>query len=29
VTGLVPDPLRGGWRTVRDVGVNYMLAAAR
>lgn len=29
VTGLVPDPLRGGWRTARDVGVNYMLAAAR
>ncbi len=27
VTGLVPDPLRGGWRTARDVGVNYMLAA--
>jgi 2-polyprenyl-6-hydroxyphenyl methylase / 3-demethylubiquinone-9 3-methyltransferase len=29
VTGLVPDPLRGGWRTARDMGVNYMLAAAR
>jgi len=29
VTGLVPDPLRGGWRTARDVGVNYMVAAAR
>lgn len=28
VTGLVPDPLRGGWRTTRDVGVNYLLAAA-
>jgi len=27
VTGLVPDPLRGGWRTARDVGVNYLLAA--
>jgi 2-polyprenyl-6-hydroxyphenyl methylase / 3-demethylubiquinone-9 3-methyltransferase len=29
VTGLVPDPVRGGWRAARDVGVNYMLAAAR
>jgi 2-polyprenyl-6-hydroxyphenyl methylase/3-demethylubiquinone-9 3-methyltransferase len=27
VTGLVPDPLRGGWRTARDAGVNYLLAA--
>ncbi|HTW71903.1 MAG TPA: bifunctional 2-polyprenyl-6-hydroxyphenol methylase/3-demethylubiquinol 3-O-methyltransferase UbiG [Acetobacteraceae bacterium] len=27
VTGLVPEPLRGGWRTVRDTSVNYMLAA--
>ena len=27
VTGLVPDPLHGGWRTTRDVGVNYLLAA--
>jgi 2-polyprenyl-6-hydroxyphenyl methylase/3-demethylubiquinone-9 3-methyltransferase len=27
VAGLVPDPLRGGWRTTRDVGVNYLLAA--
>lgn len=27
VTGLVPDPLRGGWRTARDVGVNYLVAA--
>jgi 2-polyprenyl-6-hydroxyphenyl methylase / 3-demethylubiquinone-9 3-methyltransferase len=27
VTGLVPDPLHGGWRTARDVAVNYLLAA--
>ncbi|HUB15168.1 MAG TPA: bifunctional 2-polyprenyl-6-hydroxyphenol methylase/3-demethylubiquinol 3-O-methyltransferase UbiG [Acetobacteraceae bacterium] len=27
VTGLVPDPLRGGWHTARDAGVNYLLAA--
>jgi 2-polyprenyl-6-hydroxyphenyl methylase / 3-demethylubiquinone-9 3-methyltransferase len=27
VTGLVPDPLRGGWRTARDAGVNYLVAA--
>ncbi len=27
VTGLVPDPLRGGWRTARNVGVNYLLVA--
>ena len=27
VTGLAPDPLRGGWRCTRDTGVNYMLAA--
>ncbi len=27
VTGLVPDPLRGGWRTSRDLGVNYLMAA--
>jgi 2-polyprenyl-6-hydroxyphenyl methylase/3-demethylubiquinone-9 3-methyltransferase len=27
VTGLVPDPLRGGWRAARDTGVNYMLMA--
>lgn len=26
-TGLVPDPLRGGWRTSRDLGVNYLLEA--
>ena len=27
VAGLVPDPLRGGWRTARDLGVNYLMAA--
>jgi 2-polyprenyl-6-hydroxyphenyl methylase / 3-demethylubiquinone-9 3-methyltransferase len=27
--GLVPDPLRGGWRTGRDMSVNYILAAER
>jgi 2-polyprenyl-6-hydroxyphenyl methylase / 3-demethylubiquinone-9 3-methyltransferase len=27
VTGLIPDPVHGGWRTARDVGVNYLLAA--
>jgi 2-polyprenyl-6-hydroxyphenyl methylase / 3-demethylubiquinone-9 3-methyltransferase len=27
--GLVPDPLRGGWRTGRDMAVNYILAAER
>jgi len=26
--GLVPDPLRGGWRIGRDLGVNYLVAAA-
>ena len=26
--GLAPDPLRGGWRTTRDLGVNYLMAAA-
>jgi 2-polyprenyl-6-hydroxyphenyl methylase/3-demethylubiquinone-9 3-methyltransferase len=29
LAGLLPDPLRGGWRTGRDVGVNYIAAAAR
>lgn len=29
VTGLVPDPLRGGWRTSRDMAVNYMVLAER
>lgn len=28
-TGLVPDPLRGGWRTGRDMAVNYMMVAGR
>jgi 2-polyprenyl-6-hydroxyphenyl methylase/3-demethylubiquinone-9 3-methyltransferase len=27
VTGLIPDPLHGGWRTARDLGGNYLLAA--
>jgi 2-polyprenyl-6-hydroxyphenyl methylase/3-demethylubiquinone-9 3-methyltransferase len=27
VAGLVPDSLRGGWRTARDLGVNYLMAA--
>ncbi|HEY1935336.1 MAG TPA: bifunctional 2-polyprenyl-6-hydroxyphenol methylase/3-demethylubiquinol 3-O-methyltransferase UbiG [Acetobacteraceae bacterium] len=27
VAGLVPDPLRGGWRIGRDLAVNYMIAA--
>ena len=27
ITGLEPDPLRGGWRTGRDLAVNYLLAA--
>jgi 2-polyprenyl-6-hydroxyphenyl methylase/3-demethylubiquinone-9 3-methyltransferase len=27
--GLVPDPLRGGWRTSRDMAVNYMMMAER
>jgi 2-polyprenyl-6-hydroxyphenyl methylase/3-demethylubiquinone-9 3-methyltransferase len=27
ITGLAPDPLTGRWRTVRDTGVNYLLAA--
>lgn len=25
--GLTPDPVRGGWRTGRDLGVNYLMAA--
>jgi 2-polyprenyl-6-hydroxyphenyl methylase / 3-demethylubiquinone-9 3-methyltransferase len=29
VAGLAPDPLRGGWRTSRDLAVNYLLAAER
>jgi 2-polyprenyl-6-hydroxyphenyl methylase/3-demethylubiquinone-9 3-methyltransferase len=28
-TGLLPEPLTGRWRTGRDVGVNYMIAAVR
>jgi 2-polyprenyl-6-hydroxyphenyl methylase / 3-demethylubiquinone-9 3-methyltransferase len=27
--GLVPDPLRGGWRAGRDMAVNYMMMAER
>jgi 2-polyprenyl-6-hydroxyphenyl methylase/3-demethylubiquinone-9 3-methyltransferase len=27
--GLLFDPLRGSWRTGRDVGVNYLMAAVR
>jgi len=27
VTGLVPEPLTGRWRTARDTGVNYLVAA--
>ena len=27
VTGLVPDPLRGGWRTAPAMAVNYLLLA--
>lgn len=27
VTGLVPDLLHGGWRTSRDMSVNYLMAA--
>lgn len=28
-TGVIFDPFRGGWRTSRDMDVNYMTAAAR
>ena len=28
ITGLQPDPLRGGWRTGSDMAVNYLLEAA-
>jgi 2-polyprenyl-6-hydroxyphenyl methylase/3-demethylubiquinone-9 3-methyltransferase len=28
-TGLVADPLTGQWRTGRDMGINYMIAAVR
>jgi len=27
ITGMVPDPLTGRWRTSRDVGVNYLVMA--
>ncbi len=27
--GLAPDPLRGGWRVTRDLGVNYLMSSAR
>jgi 2-polyprenyl-6-hydroxyphenyl methylase/3-demethylubiquinone-9 3-methyltransferase len=27
--GMIFDPLRGSWRTGRDVGVNYLMAAVR
>lgn len=29
ITGLTPDPLRGGWRTSRDLSVNYLLLAEK
>ncbi len=29
IAGLTPDPLRGGFRISRDVGVNYLMMAAR
>jgi 2-polyprenyl-6-hydroxyphenyl methylase/3-demethylubiquinone-9 3-methyltransferase len=29
IAGMVPDPLRGGWRTSHDVAVNYIAMAAR
>jgi 2-polyprenyl-6-hydroxyphenyl methylase/3-demethylubiquinone-9 3-methyltransferase len=29
ITGMVMDPLGGGWRASRDVGVNYMVMARR
>jgi 2-polyprenyl-6-hydroxyphenyl methylase/3-demethylubiquinone-9 3-methyltransferase len=29
ITGLTPDPLRGGWRTGRDLAVNYLLLAEK
>jgi 2-polyprenyl-6-hydroxyphenyl methylase/3-demethylubiquinone-9 3-methyltransferase len=28
-TGLIPDPMRGTWRTGRDMGVNYMISAVK
>ncbi len=29
IAGLTPDPLRGGWRTGRDLAVNYIVEAER
>ncbi|HEY6433693.1 MAG TPA: bifunctional 2-polyprenyl-6-hydroxyphenol methylase/3-demethylubiquinol 3-O-methyltransferase UbiG [Acetobacteraceae bacterium] len=29
IAGLAPDPLRGGWRITRDLGVNYLMSSAR
>lgn len=29
IAGLTPDPLRGGWRTSRDLSVNYLLLAEK
>ncbi|MBV9655596.1 MAG: bifunctional 2-polyprenyl-6-hydroxyphenol methylase/3-demethylubiquinol 3-O-methyltransferase UbiG [Acetobacteraceae bacterium] len=29
IAGLLPDPLRGGWRTGRDLSVNYIAEAER
>ena len=29
IVGLSPDPLRGGWRTGRDLSVNYIVEAQR
>jgi 2-polyprenyl-6-hydroxyphenyl methylase/3-demethylubiquinone-9 3-methyltransferase len=29
IAGLLPDPLRGGWRTGRDLSVNYIVEAQR
>jgi 2-polyprenyl-6-hydroxyphenyl methylase/3-demethylubiquinone-9 3-methyltransferase len=29
IAGMVPAPIRGGWRTSRDVGVNYIAMAER
>jgi hypothetical protein len=27
--GMVPDPLRGGWRLSSDTAVNYIVSAAK
>ncbi len=29
VAGLALDPLRGGWRITRDLGINYLMSTAR